>query len=249
MLSFILERTQFIVKMKELLTELESITLLRDFNEKQPQHTWSVFVNEGSSHQPTFKICLYLNNSRFEGCGSSKKRAKIDAIKKFYTSNYTLVNIKTEDKKRIYSENCTEGPPLKKIALDTGIPVSQTSAISILHEIFPGQTLVYGHEQPHGLLETISVNVAGTKYIGYGKNKKEAKEIACRNALKSLYETLPPDNKFRDQIEMLRTDYHEAKIIDHFAFITDDVYQHIQFDNIAHKEYSVLASIIQVIND
>lgn len=232
--------------MVEHYTDHESMTLLRDFNQTHTQHTWSVFVHEGPPHQPTFKICLYLNNARFEGCGSSKKSAKIDAIKKFYTTNCTVVNIKTEDNKRPYSENCMESPPLKKISLDTNIPVSQTSAISILHEIFPGQTLVYGHEQPHGLLETISVNVAGTKYIGYGKNKKEAKEIACRNALKSLYETLPTDNKFKDQIEMLRTDYHEAKIIDRFAFITDDIYQNIKFDNIAHKEYSVIASIIQV---
>jgi len=122
----------------------------------------------------------------------------------------------------------------------------QKSAICILHEIFSGQTLIYEHEQPHGILETISVIVSGNKYIGYGKSKKEAKEIACRNALKSLYGVQPIDKRFKNQIEMLRTDYDDAKIIDHFARITNIVYQKLEFDQIKFKEYSVIASIIKV---
>jgi hypothetical protein len=247
---------------------------LRDFNEKHLPHTWSDFIYDGPSHMPTFRVYLFLNDTKFEGCGSSKKRAKINAIQKF-KSNFTgdvrpvvasanghvkpfTANINSNIKhstvgdtnrgiKRSVENDCMESalcsPPLKKLTIDA---VHQTSAISILHEIFPGQNFVYEHEPSHGLLECMSVMVFGNKYLGYGRNKREAKEIACRNALKTIYEVQPIDNKFKDQIEILRTDYRDAKIIDHFAYLTDVVYQQLDFDNIKNKEYSVIASIIKV---
>lgn len=253
----------------------ENITL-RDFNEKHLQHTWSDFIYNGPSHMPTFRVCLFLNNTKYEGYGSSKKRAKINAIQKFksnfngdirsvvknvnghvkpYPANingnikYSTVGDTTKEfksMKRNAEDDCVETdytPPLKKLTTDV---MPQTSAISILHEIFPGQNFIYEHEPSHGLLECMSVMVFGNKYIGYGKNKREAKEIACRNALKTIYEEQPIDNKFKDQIEILRTDYRDAKIIDHFAYLTDIVYQQLEFDNIKNKEYSVIASILKV---
>lgn len=231
-------------------TDLESSTILRDFNETQLNHSWSPFVCDGPSHMPTFKIYLYINDTRFEGCGSSKKRAKINAIQQFNSSNFNSVvnynnDVINQNNKRVYSDNFMEILPTKKQIDSSHISVSQTSAVSILHEIFSAQTLVYEHEQCHGLLETISVSVSGNKYTGYGTNKKEAKEIACRNALKALYEVQPIDNKFKDQIEMLRTDYADSKIIDNFAYITDVVYQKLEFDT-KSKEYSVIASFIKV---
>ncbi|XP_008182970.2 double-stranded RNA-specific editase Adar-like [Acyrthosiphon pisum] len=48
---------------------------------------------------------------------------------------------------------------------------------------------------------------------------------------------------------MLRTDYNDTKIIDHFARITDIVYQKLEFDQIKFKEYSVIASIIKMTKD
>jgi len=235
--------------------DTENTTLLRDFNETQSNHEWSPFVCEGPSHLPTFKISLYLNNLRFDGCGSSKKKAKIDAIKNFnlYTLNHgtnSKANHTSESDIQVGKRKCTndiiENSLSKKLIVEHQVAEHQTSAVCILHEIFPGQTLIYEHEQSHGILETISVIVSGNKYIGYGKSKKEAKEIACRNALKSLYDVQPIDNKFKNQIEMLRTDYNDAKIIDHFARITDIVYQKLEFDQIKFKEYSVIASIIKV---
>jgi hypothetical protein len=271
-------------------TSIDNTTLLRDFNETQPNHEWSPFIRYGPSHLPTFKVSLHLNGSLFDGCGSSKKRAKINAIMNYkssfmnYNTNSKINNTIESDKavlKRKHTDSLIENPPSKKfaiesqdnvhqtsaipvfnrqhtddfienslskkLAIESQVAVHQTSAICILHEIFPGQTLTYEHEQSHGLLETISVIVSGNKYIGYGKNKKEAKEIACRNALKSLYEAQPIDNiKYKNQIEMLRTDYDDSKIIDHFAGITDKVYQKLEFTENKFKEYSVIASIIKV---
>jgi len=252
-------------------------TLLRDFNQTQPNHSWSDFLRTGPSHMPNFKVYLYINNAQFEGCGSSKKSAKINAIKKFILpSNDTEINslVKCDimqTKKRKFTENLIEHEPLlkkqnmstnckikagnsiehcpllKPQVMDTSINiVPQTSPISILNEIFSEQTLVYEYEGLHGILESMSVCVSGNKYIGYGRNRKEAKEIASRNALKALYEVYPIDNKYKDQIEILRTDYYEAKIIDHFAFITDAMYQKLDFKNHKNKEYSVIASIIKV---
>ncbi|XP_060861988.1 double-stranded RNA-specific editase Adar [Metopolophium dirhodum] len=238
--------------------DTENTTLLRDFNETHSNHEWSPFMCEGPSHLPTFKVSLYLKNLRFDGCGSSKKKAKIDAIKNFnlYTLNYgsnSKANHTVESDTQVGKRKCTddiiENSLSKKLAIEHQVAEHQTSAVCILHEIFPGQTLIYEHEQSHGILETISVIVSGNKYIGYGKSKKEAKEIACRNALKSLYDVQPIDNKFKNQIEMLRTDYNDAKIIDHFARITDIVYQKLEFDQIKFKEYSVIASIIKMTKD
>lgn len=239
-------------------TDIENSTLLRDFNETQPNHEWSPFICDGPSHLPTFKISLYLNNLQFYGYGSSKKKAKINAIKSY--KSYTLnndTNSKANDTlesnvqigKRKCTDDMEENLLTKKLAIEPQVAGHQTSAICILHEIFSGQPLVYEHEQSHGLLETISVTVSGNKYIGYGKNKKEAKEIACRNALKSLYDEQPIDNKFKNIIEILRTDYDDAKIIDHFAGITDMVYQKLEFNQNKFKEYSVIASIIKMTKD
>lgn len=232
-------------------TNITPDTTLRNFNEINVVHTWSSFERYGPPHMPTFKVDLILNNTKYEGCGSSKKKAKINAIQKCILSlngdiKPSIASDATKGLKRDLDDDSTEtGHPrlLKKSAVDT---VTQTSAISILHEIFPGQNFVYEHEPSHGLLESMSVMVFGSKYIGYGKNKREAKEIACRNALKAIYEVHPMDNKFKEQIEILRTDYQDAKIIDYFASLTDTVYQ--QFDNIKSKEYSVIASIIKVNN-
>lgn len=229
---------------------LDDSTILRDFNEINLNYTWSLFECNGPSHQPTFKIFLYINNTRFEGRGTSKKKAKINAIRKFNSFNLNPDvnhnNGEINTNKRKYAMNVMDNLPSKKQAIDSTHHIPQTSAISILHEIFPTHTLVYEHEQCHGLLETISVIVSGNKFTGHGTNKKEAKEIACRNALKALYEVQEIDNKFKDQIEMLRTDYDDSKIIDHFAYITDLEYQKLEFDNIKNKEYSVIASIIKV---
>lgn len=232
-------------------TDLETSTILRDFHEIKINHLWSPFSCDGPSHMPTFKIYLYINGTRFEGCGSSKKKAKINAIQKFKLSNInSVVNYNNDvinlNNKRVCSDNFMETQPTKKPTGSTHISVSQTSAVCILHEIFSTQNLVYEHEQCHGLLETISVSVSGNKYTGHGTNKKEAKEIACRNALKALYEVQPIDNKFKDQIEMLRTDYADSKIIDNFAYITDIVYQKLEFDITKSKEHSVIASFIKV---
>uniref|UniRef100_A0A2S2N8H2 DRBM domain-containing protein n=1 Tax=Schizaphis graminum TaxID=13262 RepID=A0A2S2N8H2_SCHGA len=271
-------------------TGIDNTTLLRDFNETQPFQEWSPFICHGPSHLPTFKVSLYLNGSQFNGYGSSKKKAKINAIMNYKSSsmNYNA-NSKTNNTiesdnavlKRKHTDNFMENPPSKKLliesqddvhqksvipvfkrqctddfienslpkklAIDSQVAVHQISAVCILHEIFAGQTLTYEQEQSHGLLESISVIVSGNKYKGYGKNKKEAKEIACRNALISLYESLPIDNiKYKNQIEMLRTDYDDSKIIDHFAGITDKVYQKLEFTENKFKEYSVIASIIKV---
>jgi len=235
---------------------IENTAILRDFNETQPNHEWSPFICHGPPHLPTFQVSLYLNGSRFDGCGSSKKKAKIDAIKNFnlstlncdanYDTNDTMQIDKPVSHKRKHTDDLTENLSPKILAIEPQVSANQTSAICILHEIFQGQTLTYEHEKSHGLLETISVTVSGNKYIGYGKSKKEAKEIACRNALKSLFDVQPIDNKFKNQIEMLRTDYGDAKIIDHFARITDMVYQKLEFNHSKFKEYSVIASIIKV---
>lgn len=236
--------------MEELIDfDQDSATILRDFNETYFEHEWSPFICNGPSHMPTFKVYLYLNNDRYEGCGSSKKRAKISAITKFKSSNFnsSFVSDTTKTNKRKCTENSIENPPLKKLSVDSNnLTGTQTSAISIMHEIFSGQSIIYESEESRGLLETISVTVSGNKYVGHGKNKKEAKEIACRNALKALFEEQPIDNKFKNQIEMLRTDYNDSKIIDHFAQITDTIYQRLEFENIKNKEYSVIASIIKV---
>jgi len=271
-------------------TSIVNTTFLRDFNEAHPNHEWSPFICYGPSHLPTFKVSLHLNGSLFDGYGSSKKRAKINAIINYksssmnYNANSKTNNTIESDKevlKRKRIDSLIENPPSKKLsiesqvnvhqtsaipvfnrqctddfienslskklAIESQVAVHQTSAVCILHEIFQGQTLTYEHEQSHGLLETISVIVSGNKYIGYGKNKKEAKEIACRNALKSLYETQPIENiKYKNQIEMLCTDYDDSKIIDHFAGITDKVYQKLEFTESKFKEYSVIASIIKM---
>lgn len=233
-------------------TDLGTSNILRVFNETQLNHSWSPFSHDGPSHLPTFKIHLYINDTRFEGYGLSKKGAKINAIQQFNSSNNSVLNYNNDvinlNGKRKYSNSSMEIPPTKKQKNNsTHVSFSQTSAVSILHEIFSAETLVYEHEQYHGLLETISVSVSGNKYTGYGTNKKEAKEIeiACRNALKALYEVQKIDNKFKDQIEMFRTDYADSKIIDHFAYITDVVYQKLEFDT-KNKEYSVIASFIKV---
>lgn len=224
--------------------------ILKHFNETQNNQEWSHYVCEGPHHMPTFKIYLYLNNKQFEGKGSSKKKAKINAIQKFNNSNVTnsskLVGF-TGYNKRSIEDSKIENTSCKKRAINSNHTITpEISAISILHETFPGQPIQYTHEQSHGLLETISVKILGKKYLGYGKNKKEAKEIACRNAIKALYEIHPIDPKYKDQIEILRTDYEDSKIIDQFASITNNLYQHLQFDDIKYKDYSVIASIIKV---
>lgn len=222
--------------------------ILKYFNDTQNNHEWSHYMSEGPHHMPTFKIYLYLNDTQFEGKGSSKKKAKINAIQKFNNSNVTnscIVGIKGCNK-RCIEEAKTVNTPCKKRAIDSNHIAPEISAISILHEVFPGQSINYIHEQSHGLLETISVNILGKKYLGYGKNKKEAKEIACRNAIKALYDIHPIDPKYKDQIEILRTDYDDSKIIDQFAYLTNDLYQNLEFDDIKFKEYSVIASIIKV---
>jgi len=271
---------------------IDNSTLLRDFNETHPNQEWSPFICNGPSHLPTFKVSLYLNGNRFDGYGSSKKKAKINAIMQyksftmncntdsetnntiesdksylkrkctFLNENSLSKNLAMEPQvpnnqtteipvsKRQYADNLIEYPLPKTLAIEPQVAINsmhQTSAISMLHEIFSGQTLTYEHEQSHGLLETISVIVSGKKYIGYGKSKKEAKEIACRNALKSLSEVHSIDNlKFKNQIEMLLTDYGDSKIINHFAIITDKIYQKLEFTENKFKEYSVIASIIKV---
>lgn len=253
--------------MNDLTSLTENSTMLRDFNETHPNHTWSSFTSDGPPHMPTFKVYLYLNDTRFEGNGSSKKRAKINAIQQFMSftlynknHNFSVLNNGIANKKRKNTDISTENSPLKKIMLETTTSVQavttqavstqgvthQMSAVSILHELFCGQTLIFEHEMSHGILEAISVSVSGNKYVGYGKNKKEAKEIACRNALRELYDVNSVDDKFKDQIEMLRTDFEDAKTIDHFAYLTDVMYQKLQFDKPKNKEYSVIASIIKV---
>lgn len=268
---------------------IDNSTLLRDFNEAQHNQEWSPYICYGPSHLPTFKVSLYLNGNRFDGYGSSKKRAKINAIMQY--NSFTMnCNADSETKntiesdkstlkrncsflmensllkkdaiesqvaihqtteipvsKKQYEDNFIEYLPSKNLAIEHQVAINQTSAISILHEIFQGQTLTYEHEQSHGLLETISVIVSGNKYIGYGKNKKEAKEIACRNALKSLSKVQSIDNlKYKNQLEMFLTDYGDSKIIDHFAGITDKIYHKLEFTENKFKEYSVIASIIKM---
>jgi len=166
---------------------VENSTVLRDFNEIHIEHFWSPFMCEGPSHSPMFKVYLILNSARYEGIGSTKKRAKINAIVNSNVLNWNSVdnnsvvnNVTINNKRKWVDSIKEEDPPLKRQALDiTNIPTPNTSAISILHALYP-QNLVYAHEQSHGLLETISVSVSGTKYIGYGTNKKEAKENTSR---------------------------------------------------------------------
>ncbi|VVC43642.1 Hypothetical protein CINCED_3A016977 [Cinara cedri] len=229
---------------------IKNSNILKVFNETYNNQKWSNFLVRGPPHMLTFKIYLYLNGLKFEGEGSSKKKAKINAIMKFNSSDVAntsiQVHLKSSQKRSL--EDCfTESPPCKKYKSDANhIIVPQTSAICILNEIFPGQNFEYEHEVSNGLLETISVNILGNKYVGYGKNKKEAKEVACRNALKALYDVHPINAKYKDRIEIYRTDYEESKIIDHFASITNAQYQKLEFDNNKYKEYTVIASIIKV---
>jgi len=233
--------------------DVEKLAILRNFNEIQIEHLWSPFICNGPSHSPVFKIYLILKNDKFEGVGHTKKKAKINAIinsnclKLNSQNNNSVVSDVTINTKRKCPDSFKEDPPLKKQALDrTHLSTSHISAVSMLHELYPTQNLVYEHEQSHGLLEAVSVSVFGTKYVGYGTNKKEAKEIACRNALKALYDMYLIDNKFKGQIEIFRTDYKDSKIIDYFAYITDAVYQKLKFSDFKYKEYTVIASIIKV---
>lgn len=229
--------------------DVENSRVLRDFNEMHMEHLWSPYMCEGPSHSPRFKIYLILNNARYEGIGSTKKRAKINAIMNSNVLNWnvrdnnSVVGNVMINNKRKWEDSFKEDSPLKKQALDINhVPTSHTSAVSILHALYP-RNLIYRHEQPNGVLETISVSVLGTKYIGCGTNKKEAKEIASRNALRALH---PVNDKFKDQIEMLCTGYEDSKIIDNFACITNAVYQKLEFNNINYREYTVIASIIKV---
>ncbi|XP_025205805.1 double-stranded RNA-specific editase 1 [Melanaphis sacchari] len=231
----------------------DNTTLLRDFNAAQLDHEWSSFMRMGPPHLPTFKVSLHLNGSVFDGFGSSKKKAKIKAIMNYKSSiinadSGTNITIESDEPtlKRKCTDDLMDNIPSKKISIEPQV-VHQTSAICILHEIFPGQTFTYEREESHGLLKTMSIIVSGNKYIGYGKSEKEAKEIACRNALKSLYEAQAINNmKYKNQIEMFCIDYGDSKIIDYFAGITDKVYQQLEFTENKFKEYSVIASIIKI---
>lgn len=235
--------------------DIENTYLLRNFNETHTEHTWSPFECDGPSHLPTFKIYLYVYNTYFEGYGSSKKKAKINAIQKFNQAQFNIDNslesinneLKSNKRKRLDSDN--ESPQLLKKLTINNSTCPQISGISILHEIFPSENIIFEHEKSNknGLLETVSVIVSGNKYVGNGQNKKEAKEIACRNALKNLYEHHLISDKFKDQIDIFQTDYEDSKIIDNFANMTNFIYQQLQFENIKNKEYSVIASIIKVI--
>lgn len=234
--------------------DAENKLILREFNETQPEHKWSHFVCDGPSHIPTFQVCLYIHNTCFEGYGSSKKKAKINAIQKFNnihynTSNSFIINDVPNNNKRKCIDNDSEGPSPKKLSI-VNSTFTQISAISILYEMFPTEKFSFEYEESnkHGLMETFNVIISGKKYVGYGQNKREAKEVACRNALKTLYEENNIiDDKFVDEIKKFSTDYEDAKIIDNFANITNLQYQQLQFTYLQNKEYSVIASIIKVI--
>lgn len=254
--------------------------ILRDFNEDYPNHSWSEFISRGPPHMTIFEIQLTVNNAVFKGCGSAKRSAKINAVKKFRCSNTemnsSIVHDEKSNRKRKPKTISTVQPqpqclekrnsftniateiensmvditeyrsPLK---LQSNVIVPQFSPVSILHEMFPGQNLEYEYEGPCGVLVGMSVYVYGNKYTGYGHNKKEAKEIACRNALIALYEEDPNlsyNNKYKDQIEMLRVDFHDSKIIDYLALITSNMHQELDLNDIKTKEYCVIASIIKV---
>lgn len=235
------------------INNISDITL-QNFNKLNIHHIWSSFNCSGPPHMPTFNISLILQDVKYEGYGPSKKKAKINAIQNFQLnlnqmSNDVSESSATRGLKRNLDDNAkAEFPqPLKKPLVDI---VSQTSAKSILHEICHGQDFVYKYESSHGLLLSMSVMVFGNKYIGYGKNKKEATEIACHNALKNIYEMYPIDDKFKKQIESLplNIDCKDTQIIDHFAYLTDTVYKQLKFDNIKNKKYTVISSIFKVKN-
>lgn len=219
--------------------------ILRDFNEKYADSKWSDFQRTGPDHMPIFIVELIVNDSKYVGKGSTKKKAKIDAIIK---SHLMLIandaSSKTKKRKRIETDEEYNTPIEKKIS--ASVQTVPKSAVSILHELFVGEKLIFEQEKSHGLLETMSVVVHGCKFIGYGQNKKEAKEIASRNALKAIFASQPIDERYKDYIEMLKTDYEQAKFIDHFALMTDIIYQSLPFDDHKYKEYCVIASIIKV---
>lgn len=219
---------------------------LRDFNQEFPYHTWSDFKCNGPPHRTTFVVDLFIEDEQFEGYGSSKKKAKTNAILNFkrQMANKNISTVKNN--KRKLNEEIVMDKQQQKRLKKHHIPLIWPSAVSTLHELFPGKTFEFNYEPRHGLLETMSVIVNDCKYIGYGQNKKEAKEIACRNALKALYDVLPMSDKFRNIIQSLRIDYSESKIIDYFAFITNDAYKKLEFKLIKHKDYAVIASIIKV---
>ncbi|XP_050432659.1 double-stranded RNA-specific editase 1 [Adelges cooleyi] len=230
----------------------DNIYILREFNEKYPICQWSQFQQMGPDHQPTFIVELTVDNHKYVGKGQSKKRAKLNAIieSQLITTRMDSISVHIENgeqslkKKRTWSETFEDNTVLKKSS--PNIQAVPKSAISVLHEMYPGEKLKFVKEESHGILETMSVTISGCKFVGYGQNIKEAKEIASRNALKAIFASQPSNERFKDVIEMLQTDYEQAKIIDYFATITDITYQNLQFDDVKHKEYCVVASMIKM---
>lgn len=226
-----------------------NLNVLKDFNINYPSHEWSPFQSSGPDHELTFKVFLYVNNEKFEGCGSSKKKAKINAVQMFVnkssaSTSHDLNCSITSNGKRKYEE-CSVDEPLAKKVVRSDLPL-KLSAKVFLHQMLVGQNLVYQNEPQHGILHAMSVSFNGNKYIGFGHNNKEAKEVACRNAIKALNEEQLIDQKFKPFLPILINDYEDSKIIDSFAFITDNKYNQLKFENVEYKEYSVIASIIKV---
>lgn len=99
--------------------------ILQSFNEIHPCHFWSDFVSTGPIHMPTFEVNLYVNDAVFSGHGSSKKKAKINAVKNFTRSN-TEINFSMvrddvmQNRKRKITENSIQQPAsLKKEMTNT----------------------------------------------------------------------------------------------------------------------------------
>lgn len=62
--------------MEELIDiDQDNATLLNDFNKTYLKHKWSPFISDAPSNKQIFKVYLYLNNARYEGSGSSKKKS------------------------------------------------------------------------------------------------------------------------------------------------------------------------------
>lgn len=220
--------------------------LIKDFNEAFPKHTWSPFQCYGSAHLPIFKVYLYLNNNRFEGCGSSKKNAQKNAILKFQSStpDYQSNNSVVDNNKTKCVETFAKDKASKILSAKT-----KTSTVTILHDLFPEHNFVFDYEEFNGLNKFV-ISVSSFKFIGIGNNKKEAKENACRKALINLSKLQQNIDKLKDCGEKIKfhNNNSDADITNHFAYITNSQYQKLEFKNKKYKEYSVLASIIKVNN-
>ncbi|KAK1876556.1 Double-stranded RNA-specific editase 1 [Dissostichus eleginoides] len=189
---------------------------LMQLNEIKPGLQYKLLSQTGPVHAPVFVMTVEVNGQFFEGAGSTKKKAKLNAAEKALRSFVQFPNAseahmamgRTLSVHTDFTSDQADFPDMLFNAFETSPPaddpfyltsnsngsfsslgVDGKNPVMILNELRPGLKYDFVSEsgESHAKNFVMSVTVDGQNFQGSGRNKKLAKARAAQAALSALF--------------------------------------------------------------